>query len=32
MSFSPETENIVNQLVQAEHLNAVVNYGEKYHS
>lgn len=32
MSFSEQTENIVNQLVRAEYLNAAVNYGEKYHS
>lgn len=32
MSFSSETENLVNQLINAEYLNAVVNYGEKYNS
>jgi hypothetical protein len=30
--FSPETEKLVNELIQAEYLNAVVNFGEKYHS
>lgn len=32
MSFSEQTENLVNELINAEYLNAVVNYGEKYHS
>ncbi len=32
MSFAAETENLVNELINAEYLNAVVNYGEKYHS
>lgn len=32
MSFSPETEKLVNKLINAEYLNAIVNYGEKYHS
>ena len=32
MSFSPETESLVHNLIQAEYLNAVVNYGEKYNS
>lgn len=32
MSFAPETEKLVEQLIQAEYLNAVVNYGETYHS
>lgn len=32
MSFSPETEKLVNDLIQAEYLNAVVNFGEKYNS
>lgn len=32
MSFSPETEKLVNELIQAEYLNAVVNYGDKYNS
>jgi CII-binding regulator of phage lambda lysogenization HflD len=30
--FATETENLVEQLIQAEYLNAVVNFGEKYHS
>ena len=32
MSFSPETKKLVNDLIQAESLNAVVNHGEKYNS
>ena len=32
MAFSENTENLVNQLIQAEYLNAVVNFGEKYNS
>lgn len=32
MSFSPETEYLVNQLINAEYINAIINYGEKYHS
>lgn len=32
MSFSPETEKLVEQLIQAEYLNAVVNFGEKFNS
>lgn len=32
MSFAPETENIVNQLIQAEYKNACKNSGEKYNS
>lgn len=32
MSFAPETEKLVNQLINAEYLNAVVNFGEKYNS
>lgn len=32
MSFAAETEKLVEQLIQAEYLNAVVNFGEKYHS
>lgn len=32
MAFSPESEKLVNELIQAEYLNAVVNFGEKYHS
>ena len=32
MSFAPETEKLVNELIQAEYLNAVVNYGEKFNS
>lgn len=32
MAFSPETERLVNELIQAEYLNAVVNYGEKFNS
>lgn len=32
MSFSEQTEKLVNELIQAEYLNAVVNFGEKFHS
>lgn len=32
MSFSPETEKLTQDLIQAEYLNAVVNFGEKYNS
>lgn len=32
MSFAPETENIVNQLIQVEYKNAVKNWGDKYNS
>jgi predicted nuclease with TOPRIM domain len=32
MGFSPESEKLVNELIQAEYLNAVVNFGEKYNS
>ena len=32
MSFAAETEKLVNELIQAEYLNAVVNFGEKYNS
>ena len=32
MSFNPETEKLVEQLIQSEYLNAVVNFGEKYNS
>lgn len=32
MSFAKETENIVNQLIQAEYENACKNFGEKYNS
>lgn len=32
MSFATETENIVNQLIQAEHKNACDLWGEKYTS
>lgn len=32
MSFAPETEKLINELIQAEYKNAVVNYGEKYNS
>jgi flagellar biosynthesis/type III secretory pathway protein FliH len=32
MSFVAETENLVNELINAEYLNAVVNFGEKYNS
>ena len=30
--FATETENLVEQLIQAEYKNACENYGEKYHS
>ena len=32
MNFAPETENIVNQLIQAEYKNACENFGEKFNS
>ena len=32
MSFAKETENIVNQLIQAEYENACEKFGDKYHS
>lgn len=32
MSFAAETENIVNQLIQAEYKNACTQFGDKYHS
>ena len=32
MSFSSASEMLVNELIQAESRNAVVNFGEKYHS
>lgn len=32
MSFAAETEKLVNELINAEYLNAVVNFGEKYNS
>lgn len=32
MNFAPETEKLVNELIQAEYLNAVVNFGEKFNS
>lgn len=32
MGFAPETEKLIEQLINAEYLNAVVNYGEKYNS
>lgn len=32
MSFSAKTENLVNELIQAEYKNACDNFGEKYHS
>jgi hypothetical protein len=32
MSFSPETEKLVNELIQAEYKNACDNFGDKYHS
>jgi 16S rRNA C1402 N4-methylase RsmH len=32
MSSAQETEKLVNDLIQAEYKNAVVNYGDKYHS
>lgn len=32
MSFHPETEKLVNELIQAEYTNACEKFGEKYHS
>ena len=32
MSFAPETEKLVEQLIQAEYKNACEKFGEKYHS
>lgn len=32
MSFSPKTENLTQELINSEYLNAVVNHGEKYNS
>ena len=32
MSFSPKTENLTQELINEEYLNAVVNHGEKYNS
>jgi hypothetical protein len=32
MAFSEQTKNIVNQLIQAEYLNACEKFGEKYNS
>jgi hypothetical protein len=32
MSFSPETEKLVNELIQAEYKNACKKFGEKYNS
>lgn len=32
MGFAPETEKLIEQLINAEYLNAVVNFGEKYNS
>lgn len=32
MSFALETEKLTQDSIQAEYLNAVVNFGEKYHS
>lgn len=32
MSFSPETEKLVNELIQAEYKNACEKFGKKYHS
>ena len=32
MSFAPETEKLASELIQAEYLNAVVNFGEKFNS
>jgi hypothetical protein len=32
MSFSPKSEKLVNELIQAEYKNACDNFGEKYHS
>lgn len=30
--FAPETEKLVEQLIQTEYKNACKNYGDKYHS
>lgn len=32
MSFAPETERLVHELIQAEYKNACEKFGEKYHS
>lgn len=32
MSFAPETDKLVNELIQAEYKNACEQFGEKYHS
>ena len=32
MSFSPKTEKLTQELIDAEYLNAVVNHGAKYNS
>lgn len=32
MSFAPETEKLVNDLIQAEYKNACEKWGDKYHS
>lgn len=32
MSFSEKTEKLIQDLIQAEYLNAVVNFGERYNS
>lgn len=32
MSFAPETENLVEQLINAEYKNACEKWGNKYHS
>lgn len=32
MSFAPETEKLVNELIQAEYKNACEKWGDKYHS
>lgn len=32
MSFSEQTENLVNEIIQAEYENACENWGDKYHS
>ena len=32
MSFSPDTEKLVNELIQAEYKNACEKFGDKYHS
>lgn len=32
MSFSEQTEKLTQDLIQAEYLNAVVNFGEKFNS